>query len=265
MREFFGFSKLGGGYNRTPEGYMSWQHIVFVVACMLIMIGLAIFIGIKNRNKDIKSKNKVLIWAAVLIDGFEIFKIILLCIRSQNAMQWVIMLPLFLCSIQLIAIPIAAFAKGRVKEAALDFVLIFGILGAVLGTFAAAQNYNAYPVLSFDNVVSAITHCISGFASLYIAISKMASMKLKNSWITCCILLVFCIAAYIANISIDYNYMFLMRGDGTPYDYIYNFVGGSPVLYPILVVVLFYLYIFCFYLIWYLIVKAKNKKETKTN
>ena len=42
-------------------------------------------------------------------------------------------LPLFLCSIQLIAIPMAAFCKGRVKEACLDFVLTFGILGAVFG------------------------------------------------------------------------------------------------------------------------------------
>ena len=258
MKEFFGFSEVGGGYNRTPEGYMTWQHLVFVTSCLLIMVGLAIFLGLRNRNKDMSIKNKVLIWCAFLIDGFEIFKIILICFRSQDAMAWVRMLPLFLCSIQLIAIPIAAFAKGRLKEAALDFVFVFGILGAVLGTYGAGQNYNAYPVLSFDNVVSAITHCISGFASLYIAISRMTSMKVGNIWITFTILLGFCVVAYIANVIIPYNYMFLMRGDGTPYDIFYNLVGGSPILYPIIVILLFYIYASIFYLTYFVI--RKNKK-----
>jgi hypothetical protein len=122
---------------------------------------------------------------------------------------------------------------------------------AILGTYAAGNNYAAYPVLSLDNVVSGITHCISGFASLYILISGMASMKKENIFITFSILLGFCVAAYIANILIDYNYMFLMRGDGTPYDILFNLVGGHKVLYPVSVVVLFLLYITGFYGVYY--------------
>ena len=173
-------------------------------------------------------------------------------------MAWLYDLPLFLCSIQLITIPLAAFSKGRIKEASLDFVMIFGILGAVLGTYGAGQNYSCYPVLSFDNVVSGITHSISGFASLYIIISGMASMKKKNMVITYGILFGFCIAAYTANILIDYNYMFLMRGDGTPYDIFYNLVNGNRVLYPLIVVGLFVAYISVYYLIYGKI--GKNKK-----
>ena len=228
---------------------------------MAIMITAAIVLGIRNRNKDEKTKNRVLIWSAILIDSFEIFKIIIVCVRSNSFESILYMLPLFLCSIQLITIPLAAFAKGRVKEAALDFVFIFGILGAILGTYGAGQNYNAYPVLSFDNVVSGITHAISGFTSLYIAISKMTSMKAKNIWITFIILMGFCVTAYIANILIPYNYMFLMRGDGTPYDILYNLVNGNAVLYPIFVVALFLIYITVFYLFYFLIQKSKAKKR----
>lgn len=257
MKEFFGF----GGYSRTPEGYFSWQHVVFVTSLILIMIGLAIYLGIKNRNKDLSIKNKVLIWSAILIDAFEIFKIVLLCFRNENAMNWIYNLPLFLCSIQLITIPLAAFSKGRIKEASLDFVFIFGILGAILGTYGAGQNYASYPVLSFDNVVSGITHCISGFSSLYIVISGMTSMKKSNIWISLTILSAFCVMAYITNVIIDYNYMFLMRGDGTPYDIFFNMVGGSPIFYPIIVVLLFFIYISVFYLIFFLIQKKKNKSK----
>ena len=253
MREFFGF----GGYTREAEGYLSWQHIVFVTSFMVLMIALAVFFGRRNRYRDEKCKNMVLVVAAIMIDLFEITKIIICCIRSQDASSILQDLPLFLCSIQLITIPLAAFTSGRMKEAALDFVLIFGILGAVLGTYFAGNNYGTYPVLSFDNTVSAITHSISGFSSLYIAISGMSSMKKKNVWITCAILTVFCIAAYIANVTIPYNYMFLMAGDGTPYDIIYNIVGGNPVIYPLTVVALFFLYIVAFYFVYRLASKKK--------
>ena len=253
MKEFFGF----GGYSRPAEGFMSWQHLTFVTSLMAVMVLLAVFFGKRNRNKTEAQKNMGLVWAALLIDGFELFKIVLLCFRGESLDPILHNLPLFLCSIQLISIPLAAFSKGRVREAALDFVCIFGILGAVLGTYGAGQNYGCYPVLSFDNVVSGITHSISGFASLYILISGMASMKKKNIILTFAILLVFCVAAYTANILVDYNYMFLMRGDGTPYDILFNLVGGNPVLYPLGVVALFLVYIVGYYGVYFLVTKKK--------
>ncbi len=261
MREFFGF----GGYQREPEGFLSWQHLTFVTILMVLMIGLALYLGRANHNKEIHTKNKVLIWAAILIDGFELFKIVLFCIRSGDPLDWLNNLPLFLCSIQLITIPIAAFAKGRVKDAALDFVMIFGILGAVLGTYGAGNNYAAYPVLSVDNVVSGITHSISGFSSLYIGFSGMRSLKKKNIPLTLAILTLFCAVAYIVNPILDTNYMFLVRGDGTPYDIFYNMVGGNAVLYPLIVVVLFYLYIAAFYGLTFLIRRQREKAILKAN
>lgn len=261
MREFFGF----GGYTREAEGFMSWQHLLFVSCLMCIMITSAVILGCKNRKKEYSVRNKIIIASAILIDAFELFKIILLCIRHQNPMHWIYELPLFLCSIQLIAIPLAAFSKGKIKDAALDFVFIFGILGALLGTYGAGNNYSVYPVLSFDNVISGITHSISGFTSLYIGISGMTSMKKRNIPITFSILTFFCLAAYIANIVIDYNYMFLMRGDGTPYDIFFNLLGGHPVLYPLCVVLLFVVYIILFYLIFYFFRSRKKKLLCKDN
>lgn len=261
MAEFFGLSKtsdVGYGYLRSAEGAWSWQHLTLVSSMLLLMVALAVFLGITNKNKSFEQKNKVLVFCAFLINGFELLKIVILCIRCEDPLHWLYVLPLFLCSIQLIAIPMAAFCKGRVKEACLDFVLTFGILGAVFGTVGATQNYGCYPVLSMDNVFSGVTHSISGFASLYIAISGMISLKKKNLPITIAIVVGFAVLAYVANLILDYNYMFLMSHDGTPYSMIYDLVGGSPILYPLLVVALFIIYVALFYYIYLLIQRKRN-------
>ena len=259
MKEFFGF----GGFQREPEGYFSWQHLTFVTSLMVIMVILAVLIGKANKNANDKKKNVPLIFCAILIDAFEIVKIAIMCLRANDPMGWVDNLPLFLCSIQLITIPMAAFCKGRLKEASLDFVMIFGLLGALLGTYFAGQNYSCYPVFSLDNVVSGITHSISGFCSLYIMISRMNSMKKKNMIFTYGIFTAFCITAYIVNIIIDYNYMFLMRPDGTPFEIVYSLVSGNKVLYPVSVALLMLFYIFVYYAVYYFIMKIASSSERK--
>ena len=254
MKEFFGWE----GYTREAEGFLSWQHLLFVSSLMAIMVTLAILLGRKNRNESDSKKNRVLIVSAILIDSLELLKIILLCLKSNDPLAWKYELPLFMCSIMLIAIPLAAFSKGRIREAALDFVLIFGVLGAVLGTYGAGNNYGTYPVLCFDNVVSGITHSISGFSALYIGITKMARMQKKNIPITFSVMLGFSVCAMIANRVLDYNYMFLVRGDGTPYELLYSLVKGNPFLYPLGVILLFFIYILAFYGIYFRLLQRKN-------
>lgn len=260
MKEFFGI----GGYQREPEGYMSWQHLTFVSVIIVIMAISAVYEGLKNRNCELKRKNKTLIVAAIAINVVEIIKIIFVCFRSNDPTAFLYELPLFLCSIQLITLPLAAFTRGRVREASLDNIFMFGLLGAVMGTYLAGNNYGSYPVLSLDNVASGITHAISGFSAIYIGVSGICSMKKRNICINFSIITAFCVVAYIVNHIIDYNYMFLMGGDGTPYDMIFNLVNGNKVLYPLIVAGLFILYIFLFYYVFFAIQKRlQSKKEKK--
>ena len=77
--------------------------------------------------------------------------------------------------------------------------------------------------------------------------------------ITYGILFGFGITAYVANIILDYNYMFLMNHDGTPYVILYNLLNGDPVLYPISVMLLFVVYITIFYLAYFKLQKNRNR------
>ena len=62
-------------------------------------------------------------------------------------------------------------------------------------------------------------------------------------------------------ISICTLFFFLMRGDGTPYDILFNLVGGNPVIYPILVVVMFFVYIAAFYGVYHLVLNLLQKRR----
>ena len=263
LREYFGI----GGYQREAEGAYSWQHLTFVGGLLVAMVVLAVWLGLRNRRRDLAAKNRVMIWAAVLIDGLELIKIGLACynsyVRGDLWYEGILRnLPLFLCSIMLIAIPLAAFTGGRLQEISEDFVAMFGILGAVAGTIGAAQNYGAYPVLGFDNMVSGFTHSISGFTSLYVMIAGLAEMKKRNVVPCLALLGLFCGAAMIANAALDYNYMFLRSHDGTPYQILYDLVGGHSLLYPAAVIGLFVVYMGVFYGIAALVRKNEKAKIT---
>jgi hypothetical protein len=87
-------------------------------------------------------------------------------------------------------------------------------------------------------------------------------MKAKNLWLTTVILLVFSAVSYGVNLLIDYNYMFLMRHDGTPYSLLWDLVGGNEIGYSIGVVLLFVLYILAFWGIFTLCAKRKKPETT---
>ena len=84
MREFFGF----GGYTRQAEGAYSWQHLTFVTALMIVMVVLAVWLGRRNKTRELAVKNRVLAISALAIDGFELFKIVLLCFRGNDPWGW---------------------------------------------------------------------------------------------------------------------------------------------------------------------------------
>ena len=243
LEEFFGYN----GFAREPEGFLSWQHLTFVMFLTVCMTVLAIIFARKNREKDERAKNRALIWAAFVMDGIEIVRVVLNCTLGGDPMAWLQALPLYLCSIQFITLPLAAFSHGRLKEASMDFVCIFGLIGMLMGTYCAGQNYACYPVISINNVASGITHSAAGFASLYIMLTGMAGMKRENARIAYGLIIGFSVAAYAVNLGLGSNYMFLMRGDGTPYDILYNWVCGNRVLYPLGVIALFAIYIEIFY------------------
>ncbi len=248
------------GFDRPAAGFFSWQHLAVVVPGLILMTFLAFFLGKKRKNEPFDKKMKVLRIAAILMDGAELIKLTLAVVEYRDFAVLLSILPLFLCSIQLIALPIAAFSKGRLQKAMLDFVFIFGLLGALLGTVMAANIYSYYPALHFAPLVSMFTHGIAGFSSLYIGLAGLATMEKKNIPLTMGTFLGFLLVAEVINLTLHKNYMFLVTPDGTPFELVKAMVNGNPIAYPLLVSFLMILFMVGFYGVYYLIQKAVSKK-----
>ena len=145
IRQFFGFEEDP----RTPEGWFSWQHLTYVTALVIAVILLGTTVGRHFRGLSFAQRRKPLRVAAVLMLALEAFKIILISIRSGDPWSFRSMLPLFLCSIILFTLPIAAFGRGRLAAAAMNFTFVFGMLCCLAGTYLAANYYDHSPVFRF--------------------------------------------------------------------------------------------------------------------
>ena len=250
-----------------PEGWFSWQHIVFVTICIALTVLNAVLCAKKVKGQPREKQIKVLRVASIIMVTAELIKIILHMIEREDFWSFRGVLPLFLCSILLISLPVAAFAKGRVQEAALDFTMIFGYIACIAGTYLAANIFSS-PILSFGVNVSVFTHCISGFAAVYVTLTKLAKMELKNLWIVALILLVFELLALTVDLiqetsPYESNYMFLLSDSGTPFTIVTTIVGGIRPLYTAFVMFIYFAYMGIFVGGYHLVLKIVHRNKTK--
>ena len=260
MQEFYK-QYISWAFDRLPEGYMSWQHLLTVSMAFALVVFLAIFFGRKNKTKSRSEKLKVVMVAAIVLDSVEVLKLIVSVIITKDIAILLGYLPLFLCSIPLIVLPVAAFSKGRIQQATLDFMVMFGLLGGLLGTYLAGNIYSIFPVIHFFTLNSLITHMTSAFAALYIAISGLHSFEKRNILISIGILGFFMIVAESVNLlntGYQSNYMFLSSGDGTPFTIIESVFPAHTVGYAVSVALCMWIYLIGFSLIVLMIQKRKN-------
>lgn len=262
LRMFFGYIPD----TREAEGFLSPAHLIFVTVMLLITVLFALRLAEKRRGTDTESRMRPLKAAAVVLLLMEGFRAIILCTRGNGLVELRGILPLFLCSVLILVLPVAAFAKGRAREAALDFSLCFGPLCAVAGTYLAANIFSS-PILSFDVLISVLTHCVPGFAAVYIGATGLASMRRENRPITGLILLIIelmALAVDIIQLDTPYqsNYMFFMTPDGTPFSILEAAAGGVRPVYTLLVALIYFAYLVLFELVYALIKKRKQPAQS---
>ncbi|SFG55728.1 conserved hypothetical integral membrane protein TIGR02206 [Planifilum fulgidum] len=75
-------------------------------------------------------------------------------------------LPLQLCGIQMFAIPLALFSRGRIGDYMREFVFAYGTVGFLLALLLPIPALQIYPVFHFRSMQSMLYHTALGFVAL---------------------------------------------------------------------------------------------------
>ncbi|MCL1916971.1 MAG: YwaF family protein [Peptococcaceae bacterium] len=158
--------------------------------------------------------------AAVVFVSLEIAKFIAL---GENID--ISYFPLQFCSLMLYAYPVAAFARGKVKQAVLPFAYVAGLMAGVIALLMPTNILgdpgtgwlspdNFYPTLSF------VYHGFMIYFSLYLVLSKEYSPRWRHIGNVTGLSLVFSWLAIGMNAIYDTDLMMLNHGEGNPLNFL---------------------------------------------
>lgn len=270
IKIFFGFADDP----REAAGWMTPRHLIFATAVVLLTVLAAILCARTAKRRGPAWFRRVLKISAAAMLGMETVKIVILCFRNHDPLAFLSALPLFLCSILLFTMPVAAFGRGRAAQSAADFSFIFGPLCMIAGTYLAGNIFSGSPLLSFSLLVSVTEHALSGFFGLFLLLCGGVRIARKRYADYALILLGFEVLAYLADLmnsrpnpltgnEYQNNYMFFLSEDGTPFSIVAAIAGGNGPLYTILVALLYFVYLFAVLGVYRLIVRPEKHGATK--
>ena len=249
---------------RAPAGLFSWSHLLSVTLILGAFVALAIILG-KRLKGNPKGQWKAFLATTIAILVLVVMKMSFLLATTTDIGNTVLEnLPLFFCDMMVFMVPIATFARGRVRDICVDFIAIGGFVMGFMGNYFAGNIYDSHPAFSYLSLISAFSHSLSAFAALFGIVSGQNKMEKRNIPFVIGILFVFMSITLAVDYGTGKNYMFFLGGDGTPFGLIYDWVGGNLIAYQAIIYVLQCGYIGLFYLVYYPIAKwVKARKQNR--
>lgn len=209
---FFTYKEDLNGYH--GQDYMGIGQFAFLGVAVVAIVLLCIFLR-KISHKKIDVLLKVL---AIAIPVLEVTKIVVetVCdINHGHGFNYSGLMPLYTCSLFIYVLPIAAFAKGKVREIALSFLTTMSIF-AGLTNFVMAAILQYYPFFNFHTFVSLHFHFWMTFLGVFLISTKYYVPKWKDALIGLIPLFVLSLIVVPVNYIFKFDYMFFYRGDGAP-------------------------------------------------
>nr|WP_122012257.1 TIGR02206 family membrane protein [Maliibacterium massiliense] len=142
--------------------------------------------------------------------------------------QIVKLLPLHLCAMQSIFIPLAVLSK---KDVFREFIYATSVLGGAFGILFPAGVADAYPLWHYQSIQTVLLHSLLIFVPLALITTGTFRPDVRRFPRVLCIFLCVALAAALVDFGFGQNYMFLnLPPEGTPLVWIYNTLGRPAYL-----------------------------------
>ena len=229
------------------------RHIVMILTVFVLCIALSLIFSKKSE----KAKNILFYVFGGILLFFEIAsRAVNLIIETNLTVEkfFEIMLPMHICSVMVWVFIIAIFSK---KQVLINYSVIGGILATIAFLLYPAVGINKV-YMSFTCLYSTISHMLGFICCVLLMTLKKAKFKMKDIWqMYLCLVIMFSWGALLNFIIFPGSDYMYMRND--PLEL------GLDFPYQILYVAILIVYVFVYYLISFLIEKARNRKLKKVN
>ena len=215
--------------NTYYEMWSVWHFVM--IATAFILLGITCVLSFRKA----KSMTKVLtVWSIMLLLVTVTIITYSLCTGIYNP-EWYI--PLHLCNLFSVIVPLSAMFKGKVRTFFYDFMCVFGISGCIVAVIFPITTLLYYPPLHIISLLTWLYHVLIGTLGTYLLVCR--GYKRFRAFNIISILFVLTIGATIANSYFGTNFLFLNSARTYfPLTFFYNILGKYAVYYIIAFVAL---------------------------
>lgn len=220
--------------SETACGMFTLPHIISLIICLLL-VALAIYLSRKFDEKKIKLTTKIMAYVFTVWEISKIiFKFAIGDIKSLD--HWI---PLYFCSLFIVALWLCAYGKGRIYKLGESFILGGCIIGGFAFLVVPATSLMDYPVYHFLSIHSMVFHS----SMLYLGIMYIWKKKSKldsGIFINYSVFVTFFgVLSIILNLILDQNFMILTRPVNIPIEFLNVIANKVPWLYTVGALILY--------------------------
>ena len=214
-------------------------------AMFAIFIAILVIASLIMRNKSESAKTAVIVAACVVtLIGFFFYKYFLsidpdydLATQAMGGFNWWGELPLQLCNINMLLIPVAVLTK---KRPLMCFCFFVGPLGALMAVLMPAAGFSGASILLPRMLGYYGTHMAIIIEALAIVTFGLFRPRFRDIPKTCLTVVVIAFVVFIINVILrntglhpKANYFFAMETEGNPLLEIFHKLIPLPLLYEI--------------------------------
>lgn len=198
MIEFFKY------YNDISKDIVFYNfelsHVIaLIIIALVILVSLKIFSKMKQEKARIVIR--ILAIVLVLVDLSHTY-----WMYKCGVTGFIKLLPLHICALNIIFIPLAVFTKNKVL---CEYIYAFSIIGGTFGVMFPSGVSGSYPIIHFQTIQTFIFHGLLILIPLAQIVSKEFMPDVKNIYKVHILFLIIAVLVGMLDYTFDENYMFI--------------------------------------------------------
>lgn len=205
-------------YKYNIEGFdsdlFSTEHIVFII--LVFISGFAVSWLLRNSRHDrISLFLKVLSIIAVVMEVSKVSWESWYDITTGRGFNYGGILPVYTCSLFIYTLLVAAWTRGKAREASLSFLTTISLLYGGIGV-VYCNGLNYYPFWTFGAFYSLFFHSSMFVTGVFLLMTGYKKLEWRDVFFSFIPVLILSAVAIPIDYALGVDYMLLYSGSGVP-------------------------------------------------